>query len=121
MPYIKTLMKMIMTKIGEEQLKQNGHEMVKKAEKSKLLENPTLMEKYKNCIAAVQKCCDATINSSIAEKIRLDISTKIFNSRIKEFFKAKTELELEASKKVVNCDQALRDKLKTFSSLQARP
>lgn len=120
LPYIQSLMTIIMATIGEEQLKMSGHEMIHKAEESKLLQNPTLIEEYKNCITAVQKCCDTPINSTIAEEIRLDISRKIFNSRIKEFFKAKTELELEASKKVVNCDQSLRDTLKTFSSIQSR-
>lgn len=56
----------------------------------------------------------------LLQRIGDDFSNKIINARINEFFKAKKELDLEAEKKVVDCDQSLRDKLKTFSSLQCR-
>ena len=118
-PYVKLLMQLIMLTVGEENLKVNGHEMIKIA-KSNVISNSRLLEQYKKCIQSIEKDCDITFDSCSAETIRIELSQKIFNARINEFFKARKELDLETKKKVVDCDQSLRDALKTFASLKSR-
>ena len=112
-------MQIITLYMGEKQLKVNGHEMIKLA-KSNVLSDLKLLEQYKKCIESIQMDHDIALDMCLAETIRFNLSQKIFNARINEFFKARKELDLEMNKKVVDCDQSLRDTLKTFASLKSR-
>ncbi len=120
-PYVQVLLQNIMSSIGEEQLKTHGHEIIKTA-KSSLINHPKLLEKFQLCLDDIQRECSGNVvfESSTIDIVRAEFSDKIFNARINEFFKARKELDLESKTKVVDCDQSLRDKLKTFSSLKFR-
>ena len=117
-PYVQLLLKKITSSIGEGQLKTHGQEMIKIA-KSIVINDPKLLEKFELCLDDIKKN-RVVFESTPVNIIRSELSEKVFNARINEFFKARKELELETSKKVVDCGQSLRDTLKTFSSLKSR-
>lgn len=118
-PYIKHLLKITESTIGEDQLKVHGHEMIKFA-KSKVFSDSQLIATFTRCMDEIQKSRGIIFDTAICESLRVELTQKIFNARVNEFFKARKELNLEATKKVVDCDQSLRDSLKTFSCLKSR-
>ena len=60
------------------------------------------------------------LESDVADKMYRDLVSKVANTRTKEFMMAWTEQECMQSGKVVDTDQSLHDKLKTFSATMHR-
>ena len=117
-PFVRSLIDKVLLGINGEQLKSKGQHMVADAKKSLLI-----TQEFRLCVNTILDNKGSKFESNIEdllEKIGKEFSNKIINARINEFFKAKKELDLEADKRVVDCDQSLRDQLKTFSSLKSR-
>lgn len=119
-PYVQLLSQIVTSNIGEEHLLAEGQDMVKMAKSEVASQQTRLSEKFIQRIESIDRNTAVKLSASSIELIRADITSKIINARINEFFKAKKELDLEANKKVVDCDQSLRDTLKVFSSMKSR-
>lgn len=123
-PYVQLLVKVVTSNINEQQMKAHGHEMIKLAKKKIIVNHQAeLRDKFRQCVSDIEKSrCLQESDEVIAavETVRKEFSDIIFNSRVNEFFKARKELELELTKKACDCDQSLRDSLKTFSSIKTR-
>lgn len=124
-PFVRLVVNSVSSAVSEEQLKSKGQHMVADA-KNILLSmcSQSLIQEFQLCVRTVlveETSLLQSINiADILERIGKEFTNKIANARINEFFKARKELDLEADKKVVGCEQSLRDKLKTFSSLKSR-
>ena len=89
--------------------------------KSTVLNNMQLQDMFKKCMDDVLQSKGIVIDTQhVLDEIRNQFVNKIMNARINEFFKTKKELDLEVNHKVVDCDQSLRDSLKTLSSMKSR-
>ena len=116
-PFVKLLLDKINLYINRQQLKVQGSKMVEIA-KSCIVSNEELITTF---IAILDKAIsDKPINRQYLDNIWLEFSTKIFHSKVNEFFKAQQELSLESEHKIVVADQSLRDTLKTLSVMKHR-
>ena len=78
------------------------------------------VELEKLFIEKVNSVLEEEPNSDVLKRIFDDLVTKIVNTRTKEFMLAWRERQGKTTGKAVDTDQSLRDKLKTFSSMQRR-
>ena len=113
-PFVQGLLRKINAHISRDQLALLGKNMIEVA-KPAVMNDTDLPGMFESCVAVVDECDKHYLNS-----IRIELSRKIFNARVNEFFKANNELCLEADHKVVDANQSLRDTLKTYSIMQSR-
>ncbi len=121
LPFFKLLLTVTISLINEDMLKKHGQEMIKVA-LEKLFGNQELEIAFTTCLESI--VCGASdvheYDKSTESKIRIEMSKKVFHSRVNEFIEAKKELDLEKKGKVTDASQSLRDSLKTYSSSQTR-
>ncbi len=83
-----------------------------------LLENDLLRQSFRNCVRWT--AIKSSLSDSIVDKLFIEISSKVVNSRLNEMLQAGKEIDLERDGKAVNASQSLRDTLKTYSILKGR-
>ena len=62
----------------------------------------------------------AQLSAESVNTVYKELTNKICNTRINEYFVAKAEIDLEKAGKAVAAEQGLRDSLKTYSAIKKR-
>ena len=114
LPFLEKLLLEINKHINRQKLRKHGKNMVSEA-LSKITQITDLENSFDTCL----KNINVDINESL-NNIRIELTKKVFNSRVNEFMEAQKELDLESKGKSTDTDQSLRDMLKTYSSNQSR-
>jgi hypothetical protein len=116
LPYLREVITKVSTLVNEEKCQELGSYMLESACKA-IETDEGLIHTFIKCVEhAGVECLETTVLHLLHSKL----SKKLFYARANEHMKASTELELEKKGKAVNAEQSLRDKLKTFSSIQNR-
>ena len=79
-----------------------------------VINNETLESDFKLLVASITSA-EGAINDELIGGLFKALVSKLANTRINEFLNAKVERDLKVSGKVVDADEMLRPKLKSYS------
>ena len=101
--------------VNDENLKRYSTSLIKLC-KQAVTNNQVLQEKFKDTVNSL--ALDGKfdhVDQDVVRSVCKELVSKVSNTRVNEYWKAKVERDLRKNEKVVDADEMLRDKLKSYA------